>query len=154
MDKPRTDNQSKKKSEFKNDKFVNHVYLWTRDSSITVEEARGLTQRAISQKVDKYCSNKPIEEAESERDKARINSLSISHVGDWLNTVPFEALGLNLRPRVLITSEQYRLGLKVYDSSGECIACGQRRDEFGDHSIVCSSEGERIFRHNTLRDAI
>ena len=42
----------------------------------------------------------------------------------------------------------------MYDSSGECIACGQSSDEFGDHSIGCSSEGERIYRHNTLRDAI
>ena len=40
--------------------------------------------------------------------------------------------------------------MKVYSSSGNCITSGQNSDEFGDHS----SEGERIFRHNVLRDAL
>ena len=119
-----------------------------------MEEANVSTQKAISQKVDEYSAKQLFDEAEKERDKARLKSVSMQHAGDWLNAVPVKALGLNLRPREFTASVKYRLGLKVYSSSGDCIACGQSSDEFGDHAVGCSSEGERIFRHNTLRDAL
>ena len=35
-----------------------------------------------------------------------------------------------------------------------CPACSQPMDSFGDHTIVCSTENERICRHDALRDAI
>ena len=35
---------------------------------------------------------------ESVREKARLESLSLPHAGDWLNTAPLTALGLHLRP--------------------------------------------------------
>ena len=44
--------------------------------------------------------------------------------------------------------------MRVYPSVESCIACGLESDEYGVHSIGCSSEGERIFRHNTIRDAL
>ena len=95
-----------------------------------------------------------MESFEGEREKARLNSVTLAHAGDWLNAVPVKALGLHLRPREFTSSLKYRLGMRVYPSVGSCIACGQESDEYGDHSIGCSSEGERIFRHNALRDAL
>ena len=34
------------------------------------------------------------------------------------------------------------------------MACGQHSDKFGDHAVGCASQGERISRHNHLRDAL
>ena len=42
----------------------------------------------------------------------------------------------------------------MFDRDGPCPACLQPSDRFGDHSVGCASLGERIARHNYLRDAL
>ena len=64
------------------------------------------------------------------------------------------ALGLHLRPKEFTAAVKYRLGIPVYPSADPCIACGEDSDKFGDHAIGCGKEGERIYRHNVIRDAI
>ena len=45
--------------------------------------------------------------------------------------------------------------MTVFDRDGPCIAgYGQISDKIGDHSVGCASCGERIARHNYLRDAL
>ena len=51
-------------------------------------------------------------------------------------------------------SALYRLVAPIYPSAGPCPACKKDSDRYGDHAIVCGSHGERIARHNKLRDAI
>ena len=48
----------------------------------------------------------------------------------------------------------YRLGAPIFQQMGPCSACGADSDTLGDHAIHCASSGERISRHNGLRDAI
>ena len=38
----------------------------------------------------------------SVRETARLASLDLAHAGDWLNLVPFPALGLHLRPQIQV----------------------------------------------------
>ena len=68
--------------------------------------------------------------------------------------VPVRALGLHLRPREFAVAVKYRLGMRGFPESGPCTSCGEDSDEFGDHAIGCGKEGERIVRHNVLRDAL
>ena len=68
--------------------------------------------------------------------------------------IPSPALGLHLRSREFVVSVKYRLGAPVYTVDGQCPACGLRSDRQGDHAISCGSDGERIARHNHLRDAL
>ena len=63
-------------------------------------------------------------------------------------------LGLHIRPQELRYSVLYRLGAPIFPSNGPCPACKKESDKYGDHAIVCGSHGERIARHNQLRDAI
>ena len=49
---------------------------------------------------------------------------------------------------------KYRLGMEVFASEGPCPACHRDSDKLGDHSLNCGYSGERISRHNMLRDAI
>ena len=44
--------------------------------------------------------------------------------------------------------------MRVYQTAGPCTACGEESDEFGDHAVGCGKEGERVYRHNVLRDAL
>ena len=78
----------------------------------------------------------------------------IYHAGDWLNTPPIKALGLHLRSPEFVLTLKYRLGLPVFDSAGPCPACLRESDVFDDHAMCCGSGGERISRHNNLRDAV
>ena len=87
-----------------------------------------------------------------QRDIARLASVSLPHSGDWLNVMPSPALGLHLTSAEFAISVRYRLGAAVYTTAGECPACHQHSDKDGDHAISCGSKGERIARHNHLRD--
>ena len=81
-------------------------------------------------------------------------ALGLAHAGDWLTCIPSPILGLHLRDREFKVMVLYRLGAPVFESDGKCPACPNHSDKRGDHAISCGYEGERIARHNHLRDAI
>ena len=119
------------------------------------EVACGLTQRQLSMKIDEHLHNVLLNSAANTRERARLQSVQLPHAGDWLHVIPSAALGLQLRGPEFKTAILYRLGEPVFRSSGACKACGQpHSDRLGDHAIACGSQGERIARHNHLRDAI
>ena len=120
-----------------------------------MDEARLTSQKSFSLVIDENAVDQLKLKSDNDRDKARINSLSIKHSGDWLNAVPVRALGLHLQPLEFTTSVKYRLGIPVYETTGLCKACKTAQcDKYGDHSVGCGSEGERIYRHNSLRDVV
>ena len=116
----------------------------------------GMSQRQMGTKVDLEQKRQLMEMVgeEEERERARLLSLTLEHAGDWLNTPPIKALGLHLRAPEFILALKYRLGLPVFDSHGPCPACLRESDVHGDHAMCCGSGGERISRHNNLRDAL
>ena len=74
--------------------------------------------------------------------------------GDWLNVVPSQVLGLQLRGQEFRIAVLYRLGAPVFSSEGPCLACGAPSDRLGDHAVGCASRGGRIVKHNHLQDAL
>ena len=92
-----------------------------------------------------------VEEGDTEG-LARLRSVTLPHAGDWLNVVPSTALGLHLRPQEFVMVARYRLGLPLYNLDGPCPACHRLSDKQGNHAMCCGSGGERISRHNHLRD--
>ena len=46
------------------------------------------------------------------------------------------------------------LAALVYTTDGPCPACSLPSDRMGDHSLGCAKTGDRIARHNILRDVI
>ena len=126
------------------------------NEEVTEESLVGLTQKMVSNKVDlanKTLLAPKILEA-GEREVARMASLSLPQAGAWLNCPPLPALGLHLRGPEFVVAAKFRLGMPVYDSAGSCPACGRQSDTMGDHGLVCGTGGERIARHNALRDAL
>ena len=115
----------------------------------------GMTQRQMGIKVDleQQRKLKELVGEDEERERARLLSLTLDHAGDWLNTPPLKALGLHLRPPEFVLALKYRLGIQVFDTAGPCPACLRDSDVFGDHAMCCGAGGERISRHNNLRDA-
>ena len=88
------------------------------------------------------------------REAARLASLGLPRAGAWLNSPPIPALGLHLRSTEFTMAVKLRLGCKIYEKEGPCPACLRPSDTYGDHALCCGSWGERITRHNHLRDHI
>ena len=122
---------------------------------VTEADLAGLSQRMISVKVDQHQLQQLQDQVPEEdvREKARLASLSLPHSGDWLNCAPLKALCLHLRSAEFVLAVKYRLGLPIYDQEGPCPACLRQSDIYGDHALCCGTGGERISRHNALRDA-
>ena len=124
---------------------------------VTKEELEGLKQKVVSAKIDlahKGLLLSRVEETGDEREIARLSSLCLPQAGAWLNCTPLPALGLHLRGSEFVVACKFRLGLPIYDQPGPCPNCGRESDVLGDHSLVCGTGGERIVRHNAVRDAI
>ena len=88
------------------------------------------------------------------REKARLASLGLPHAGDWLYAIPSPGLTLHLRSSEFTMAVNYRIGCPLYTTAGKCPACPKFSDVYGDHAISCGTEGERIARHNHLRDTL
>ena len=75
-------------------------------------------------------------------------STALPHASDWLNVVP---LSLLLHDQEFRFCLRYWLGLPLY---ADPSLCQRPADPFGDHQIGCGRNGDRIFRHNSLRDIL
>ena len=42
----------------------------------------------------------------------------------------------------------------MFEEGSQCSVCDMVADSFGDHQVGCGGNGDRIYRHNALRDAI
>ena len=88
------------------------------------------------------------------RSRALALSSVITHAGDWLSVFPSSALGLHLIDREYRLCLLYWLGLPMSEEGYRCSICNSEADTFGDHQVGCGGNGDRIHRHDSLRDAI
>ena len=115
------------------------------------------SQKRLSYLVDSHIHSsllKDFQTAQDHRSSARLLSCALPMSGAFLNAIPSHVFGLSIIPENFRIILQYRLGLPVYPSAHPCPACGHDSDILGDHTITCSSEYERIYRHDIIRDAI
>ena len=109
---------------------------------------------SLSRSIDEACFSSLLESAPDVRSKALALSSSIPHAGDWLNAVPSPALGLHLLDCEFRLCLRYWLGLRLFSDGTPCSVCHTTADPYGDHHVGCGGNGDRILRHNALRDAI
>ena len=92
--------------------------------------------------------------APDSRSRALAFSSAIRHARDWLNVVPSSALGFHLQDWEFHPCVQYWLGLQMSVEGSSCPVCHSVADPFGDHQVGCGGNGDRIYRHDALRDAV
>ena len=117
------------------------------------ETIMGFSQKALSHSVDSLALSHLVSSLAG-HDLARVQSLGLPGAGDWLNANPIKVLGLHLRDSELRILIRFRLGLPVFDREGPCVACGRDSDMAGIHAVGCGGDGQRISRHNILRDIL
>ena len=49
---------------------------------------------------------------------------------------------------------QYWLGLRMSEDGATCPVCQGAADAYGDHQVGCGGNGDRIHRHDSIRDAV
>ena len=113
-----------------------------------------LLQHSLSRTIDEATFDILRASATHPRQKALMLSTSIRHAGDWLNVVPSSALGLHLLDQEFRLCLKYWLGLQIFEEHQKCPVCLTLADKFGDHHVGCGGNADRIFRHNSLRDAV
>ena len=124
---------------------------------VVTESLVGVTQKMASLKIDLHNHSLLLnffKAGGDVRENARMASLGLPHAGDWLTPVPCPALGLHLRGPEFVACLKYRLGVPVFLHDGQCPACHQQSDKLGDHALGCQQTGDRIARHNRLRDVL
>ena len=86
--------------------------------------------------------------------RAHFQLLQQEGAGAWLHAVPNDALGLHVVTPLFRTMVRLRLRLPIADSDMACPLCDGTSDSFGDHARVCPCGGDRVKRHNQLRNIL
>lgn len=86
--------------------------------------------------------------------RAHLQLLQQPGAGAWLHVPPADALGTRIDRHLYRTMLQLRLRLPVLGQESFCPMCDSRLDRWGDHARACMCGGDRVHRHNVLRDAL
>ena len=77
-----------------------------------------------------------------------------SGAGSWLHVVPAKDLGTHVDP-ILYRTMIYRwLRVPINGAEFHCSYCDEVIDRYGDHCLTCAVGGDRIKRHNLLRNEV
>ena len=126
----------------------------------TVEELKNLeisqyTQNKIQEALDDAAFSDLLGNQTSNREKARLLSLTLPQSGAWLSAPPIPRLGLHLQPNEFRAALKYRIGVPLYIEERKCPYCQNGRlDKLGDHALSCHGRGDMISRHDRVRDRI
>ena len=123
---------------------------WVRPEDIDLP----LRQLSLSQAIDNTSHRLLVSSATSIRSRALALSSSLPHAGDWLNVIPSSSLGLHLQDQEFKCCLRYWLGVPLHSNPYPCPECSATADPFGDHQVGCGGNGDRISRHNAVRDVI
>ena len=90
------------------------------------------------------------------REAQRLNRLDSPHANAWISARPSSMDGTDtiLPPRIYRTAVARLLGQPVFSTSAPCPLCQQPMDLLGDHPLCCKKSGDRITRHNRLRNLL
>ena len=113
-----------------------------------------IVQRHLSSAIDEAVHQQLLSSTQSTRARALALSTSLPHAGDWLNGIPSATLGLHLQDQSFRCCLRYWLGVPLHSSPYSCPECHSTADKFGDHQVGCGGNGDRIVRHNAIRDVL
>ena len=71
----------------------------------------------------------------------------------WLTTCPAKD-GRSIDGPLFVVALRRRLRIHIFDSETACPCCGDILDVWGDHCLTCSCAGNRVIRHNSVRDVV
>ena len=113
-----------------------------------------ISQHFLSLAIDKAVHQHLFSSAPSTRARTLAHSSALPHASDWLNSVPSAALGLHLQDQEFRYCLRYWLGVPLHSISYSWPDCCSTADVYGDHQVGCGGNGDRIARHNAIRNVL
>jgi hypothetical protein len=108
---------------------------------------RDLTSIIIPARFESLLSQSSCEDA------ARLLSVSAPHATDYLHVLPIKVLGLSMPTGIFRSCLRMQLGLPIFEPGLICPCC-KSAPLTTSHALTCSNNGDRISRHNNLRDIL
>ena len=112
------------------------------------------SQKSLSAKIEaKVCHHLLDTQV---NDRHRVAHLSLNRLpgaGAWLFALP-DSLESHIPSPLFKVSILRRLRMPIWAQDTNCSLCGQVMDKWGDHALVCSCGGDRVVRHNMIRDVV
>ena len=112
------------------------------------------SQKSLSAKIEaKVCHHLLDTQVQ---DRHRVAHLSLNRLpgaGAWLFALPDSAES-HIPSPLFKVSILRRLRMPIWAQDTNCSLCGQVMDKWGDHALVCSCGGDRVVRHNMVRDVV
>ena len=78
---------------------------------------------------------------------------AVPGAGTWL-TAPAVQDERQIDEPLYRISVQRRLRVPIFHGNEVCTFCGAAMDRFGDHALTCLCGGDRVVRHNAIRDQL
>ena len=123
------------------------------DDRITSAENQKLSQRVLSQAVDKRTVAQLKSSASSSR-CAHLGLVSAPDAGLFLHATPSKAAKLDNDPALFVAMLRRWLRMPFAEADLQCPCCDAVLDHFGDHALVCCGGGDRTRRHNLIRNMV
>jgi len=118
------------------------------------------TQKELSAFIDDNIYEKLIASCDNDGwngklTKVRLLAKKNNKAVAWINVIPNPNINMHIINREYITIVKYWLGLQIYKERTTCPSCKKHNlDIWGQHALVCPTSGDRISRHNAIRDVI
>ena len=113
-----------------------------------------LCQRVLLATIDESNFDHLLATSTTTRQRTFALSSALQHAGDWLNVLPSPAVGLHLHSKEFRLCLRYWLWLLLFAVSSACPQCMRPTDAFEDHQMGCGGNGDRVARHDALRNVI
>ena len=112
-------------------------------------------QQVLSQAIDSFTLEKIREgDTNNVRLQAHLNLTTASGAGSWLHAVPAKALRTDVDPLLFRTMIQRWLRVPIFELESHCPYCDEVIDKHGDHCLTCACGGDRVKRHNLIRNEV
>ena len=117
------------------------------------EDAAACNQRAWDSIHTKSTSQRLLDNAADEEERARLLAVTTRESGAWLRALPVTALGLRMDDSTVRVAVGLRLGTRVCGVH-TCRHCDAEVSDLGRHSLRCKKSVGRFQRHTALNDIL
>ena len=115
------------------------------------EDVAACKQRAWDSIRTKSTSQRLLDNAADEEERARLLAVMTKESGAWLRALPVTALGLRMDDSTVRVAVGLRLGTRICGAH-TCQHCAAEVSGLGRHSLSCKKSVGRFQRHTALND--
>ena len=85
--------------------------------------------------------------------RLHLEACRVPGAGFWLTANP-SCVDSHVSSPLFCVALQRRLRMPSWDRDTACSMCGEVLDRWGDHALGCCCGGDRVLRHNAIRDVV